>query len=940
MVVATLVQEATMTKVWFDFETYSAVDIKKEGGYKYSVDDSTNVICLAWAIDDGPVNLWTPAKEAPVELLDAVFANAKMYAHNIMFDQRIWNNIMVEHFSWPYLPLENCVDTKALCAVYSLPLSLDKAGDAMKIKMPKQKAGKALIRLLCVPNKKGGQPLPHDPVYQAKFREFFEYCKRDVEAMRELVKALPRDELIPIEQQIWELTVEMNTTGLPIAFDEVVAIREYLTKYIDQEMHQVPKLTIGQIDKVTQTVAITNWINEQGYPLKDLTVASVEEALDDPKCAGNIRRLLELRQELGKSSVAKFNKLIDQVVEHASGQHWVYDNLEYHGAGPGRWSGRGFQMHNLPRYKLKDPEPYIQKFLNKEPIEDPVSVAKGLIRPMIKAPPQYTLYVLDYDSIENKVLHWLADDWDTITDFKAGVDQYKTMASARYKVAYDEVSKGQRQMGKVIILGCIAAGTLVLTDSGAKCIEHITIKDKLWDGDTWVSHDGLLYKGPKPCIPFNGIFLTKDHEVFISDNKEEVWRHQGNIQSEKQAICLVIGKLLNSFPEQTLLNEMLATMSSAQYAEPSITKFWLALKKVIQLNAETAEGKPNINLVWQHIQSLRGLIKRLSIDLSIDGTPLKLGVLFEQLQNMIIMEVEELVCSKIGWTHLYHLFFMLWNCPDSTIRISSSTELIMTETTNRITSDLFLDQKICLTHDILNSGKKHRFAILTPNGPMLVSNCGFGMGYETFIKTAKRQFSMEVSEEEAREAINAYREKYHLVKQLWNDLKTAAVRAVLTGQRQTVRKITFGLGIAKGVPWLAMQLPSGKCVYYCKPTVEGRHIPKYEHMGKVPTIIHHGRHPKTGQWTRIPLIPGRITENAVQGTAREVMAQGLLNVRERMPEMTLIGTVHDEGLGLVPHHLEEENTLDKFAECLCDIPWAKDCPITASGYTGQRYKKD
>lgn len=670
-----------MTNAWIDWETYSRIDIKKAGGMAYAKDDSTNPICLGWAIDDKPVNLWTPRDPDPTELLDAVANGAYVYAHNIKFDYRIWLYKMCEDWGWPEIHIDQCIDTQGLCATYGLPLSLGAAGEAMGLKMQKEKIGKALIKLLCRPNKKGGQPMWNDPVYQFKFKQLFQYCKVDVGSMRELVGKLPRGHLIPQEHKIWRLTYNMNTKGLPVAYDEAKAIRTRLNSYIEKAMVKVPALTGNQIQKVTQTIKIKEWICDQGYEVPDLTANTVEEALADEKCTGKVRKMLELRQELGKSSVAKFTKLLEMAILDENGQYWIYDNLEFHGAGPGRWSGRSFQMHNLPRFKLKDPEPWIVKFMNNQPIEDPVGIAKGLIRPIIKAPKGYKLFVLDYDAIENKILHWLADDQEALTDFRNGIDQYITMASARYGESY----------------GIIKEGYLA---------------------------DDLVYSGMR---------------------------------------------------------------------------------------------------------------------------------------------------------------FM---------------------------------------------------------GKVIILGAGFGMGKDTFVKTAKEQFGMIVTEEEAAEAIRAYREKYYLVKKLWNDLKTAAVRAVLTGKRQTVRNITFGLGVVNGSKWLAMKLPSGKCVYYCDPNVQNRFIPKYEHMGKVPTITHRGRHPKTGKWWRLPLIPGRITENAVQGSAREVMAQGLLNVEEKMKEMGLIGTVHDEGMGIVRIENITDSTMDTFNHHLCDIPWAKDCPITASGYIADRYKKD
>jgi DNA polymerase len=199
---------------------------------------------------------------------------------------------------------------------------------------------------------------------------------------------------------------------------------------------------------------------------------------------------------------------------------------------------------------------------------------------------------------------------------------------------------------------------------------------------------------------------------------------------------------------------------------------------------------------------------------------------------------------------------------------------------------------------------------------------------------------MTVSEEEARLAITAYRTKYYLVKQLWDELKKAAIRAVISDEQQKYGLIQFGTFRKNGIRWLAMRLPSGKSIYYCRPSIEEHLIPRYEEMGPVPTITHWGVNPYSKKWDRLKLIPGRITENAIQGTAREVMARGLLNVEERMPKAKLIGTVHDESLARIKIEDIQDNTLDTYDYLLCDIPWAKDCPIQSKGYIAKRYRKD
>lgn len=656
-------------RLYIDFESYSACDIKKRGGLAYARHPSTNMLCMGYAFDDEPAELLKGIYALPGRIKDHVGEGKPIYAHNAGFDYRIWNIVCTAQLDWPVLSLNQMVDTAALCLSFQVPPSLADAGAALNISLPKSPDGKRLIKICCTPGKNGEQPMPTGPM-SAYFERLFAYCKRDVEAMRQVVKALPREYLIPQEQYLWELTYEMNTLGLPVDHEAIKAIHSHLATYIATETANIPKLCNNFFQTPGQVAKIKEWCGLQGYPMEAMTAEKVGLALEDPKCPDHVRRVLEMRQELGRSSVAKFTKLLDFALKGKDGLHYVHDNMQYHGAGTGRWSGRSFQMHNLPRASVPNPDELIMQFVNGEYVHDPVKTAKALIRPMVRANVNELLVVSDYSSIENRVLHWLAGDFDTLEDFKNGIDQYKTMASARYQVAYDMVTKEQRQMGKVIILGC-----------------------------------------------------------------------------------------------------------------------------------------------------------------------------------------------------------------------------------------------------------------------------GYGMGGDTFQETAKVQFGMDVSLVEAKAAVSAYRAKYSLVKELWNKLKLAMVKAVLTGQKQTVGLIQISTARVKGTLWLAMKLPSGKCIYYMDPQVRHMFIPDYESMGKVPTVTHMGTNPYTKKWSRLKLIPGRITENAVQGTARECLAQGKVNITKNMPHTRLIGSVHDEALARMKKVYINEGTLDEFNYNLCNIPWAQGLPLAAEGWIGERYRK-
>jgi len=953
-----------MTELLFiDFETYSAVDIKVAGGMAYASDDSTQIICLAWAFNQEEPTLWTVASgRLPERVIKHVTEGGKVCAFNATFDWRIWNKVGVRDFNWPAIPLLQVADAQALCACYQLPQNLADAGAALEIPMPKDAAGKAYVKACCIPNKHGEQPFPTS-TNTTSFQGLFRYCLRDVVAMQQIVYKLPRQELIPQEQEIWEFTVEMNCIGLPVDIDSVISIYEYLQKYIEKTVVELPILTNGIVTTPGQIARIIKWCASKGFIIPNLQAETVELAIAKTNTPKDVRRILELRQELGRSSTAKYKKIAEQAVIW-SGQAWVHDNLRYHGAGTGRLAGQGFQMHNLPRLSIEkickerklqraniagesiiepiedyeDPETWINMFKVNMVIDDPVQVAKALIRPMICAPPGYTIAVADYSSIENRILAWAADDCQTMEDFNNGLDQYVTMAAARFGVPYDKVTSEQRRVGKVIILGCIAEHTKVLTDRGPVPIQNIQLTDKLWDGEKWVSHDGVLNKGQRECDAFCGTWLTPDHEIYFGDTKEEVWRHAGSTQSEVQAICLAFGKFLTINHEQILQNATQVMTSYVHSAETYIFKFWQTLKKATVLNAESAGEKLFTNLIWKHIVKLQDLTKQLLNALSIDGSLQNPDVMTRIILRFIAMAPEESRCVMNGQT-LEHLLYMLLPYQDLTTQTLSSTESTMIRIMNPATSGFVRARKICLTHDILNAGNLNRFTLLTSKGPIVVSNCGYGMGGKKFKTTAALQAGLDLSDEEAKASVDAYRDRYPLVKALWAHLRNAAAETVISGSKRRYKNTTFGVFSRNGIKWLALQLPTGKSLYYMNPTIKDEFIPDYEYMGAVATITHSGINPYTKKWSRLKLIPGRITENLVQGTAREVMMRGMLNVKKHMPHVKIIGSVHDEALALIKTEDATPDAMAKFTHHLCDVDFLPDCPIKAVGFFTKRYKK-
>lgn len=432
-----------MNKIVIDFETYCDLDIKKVGAFKYTDHPSCRILCMSYKLNDEEVKVWTPDQKWPEELKD-IHENTIVYAFSATFEYLVWNTIGCKDHPkyFKTIPLYQFIDVKALCARYKMPQSLGKAAIALKCNTEKMVTGTRLIRICCMPD---GSPTEKD------YQDLYEYCRIDTVVTHEILQKLPSDHLIESEQQLWELTFKMNKRGVPIDKKAVQSIVKYLAGYMEDVKKILPEITDNYVQTPGQIQKIREYCAEYDIVLPNLQIETVNEYLDKEDLPDNIRQVLEIRKLAGKTSVKKFITILN-----LENKEYVQGNLNYHGAGTGRWSGQGFQYHNLPRAKKKNPEKWIDKFINNEKIDDPVGVAKALIRPMIKAPEGYQLIVSDYSSIENRVLAWLCFDNETLRLFKYNHCQYTDMAAYLYNVHPNDIDKKStaRQMGKVIILGC------------------------------------------------------------------------------------------------------------------------------------------------------------------------------------------------------------------------------------------------------------------------------------------------------------------------------------------------------------------------------------------------------------------------------------------------------------------------------------------------------
>ena len=275
----------------------------------------------------------------------------------------------------------------------------------------------------------------------------------DVFVERAIYKVLPR--LNEVEEHVYHLDARINDRGIPVDLEEVEAGIRLCDEFARRRNEELSQLTGGAVKTATQSVALTEWLNEVGVDTDNVRKATVDELLDGdmPDLA---REVLEIRRSLGKSSVKK----LQAMVRWADGDRIRGTHL-YHGASTGRFSGKGVQTQNFARGYGDDwvIESIIRGAVHMglEEFEkvhgEPFEEISKCIRGYLKAPEGWKFLVCDFASIEARVLAWLADENVLLNNFYEGVDPYIDMAGDIYGCPNEAVNKQQRMLGKIAILG-------------------------------------------------------------------------------------------------------------------------------------------------------------------------------------------------------------------------------------------------------------------------------------------------------------------------------------------------------------------------------------------------------------------------------------------------------------------------------------------------------
>ena len=461
--------------LFLDTETFSATDIRSAGSYKYMDDPAFEILLLPFAWDDGPVTVLDLTDPADHEELQDIISGLKdpeviKVAHNSAFERRAYHRA----FKF-YQPPEQWVDTMILCAMNGLPMSLDAAGEALGLEEQKIKEGTALINYFCKPCKptiaNGGRTrnLPHHA--PDKWERFKEYAKRDVEVERTIYKMLRHFPVPDFERELWAADARINERGVMVDIELAEAAVAVDNAFTEEHTQEMRKLT--GLDNPNSVAQLKEWLAAVGIDCESLnkeTVGDLKKTATDP----TTKRVLELRQLLGKTSTTKYKAMTNAACEDSR----VRGLLQYYGAGrTGRWAGRLVQVQNLPQNHLDDIGT-VRELVRGRDLEtlelcfDSVpDVLSQLIRTAFIAKPHHTFLVADYSAIEARVIAYLAGEQWRMDVFAKGGDIYCSSASQMFNVPVEKhgVNGHLRQKGKVAELACgYGGGVAALKAFGAE----------------------------------------------------------------------------------------------------------------------------------------------------------------------------------------------------------------------------------------------------------------------------------------------------------------------------------------------------------------------------------------------------------------------------------------------------------------------------------------
>jgi DNA polymerase len=437
-----------------DIETYSSVNLTESGVYKYVDAPDFDILLFAYAYDDWPVEVKAIAdyrEYLPEDIMSALTdASILKTAYNAQFER-----VCISKYIGIDLPVEQWECTMVKASMLGMPIGLSKVADVLNLEQQKMQEGKALIRYFsmpCKPTKNNGGRTRNLPEHDLdKWETFIHYCKQDVEVERAIRNKINWFEVPDSEKQLYCLDQKINDTGIKINTTLVNNAINMNNTYVNKLKNELIEIT--SLDNPNSVAQLKKWILDTvGVEVKSLSKDTIPGLLAETD-SKEVRRVLEIRQRLAKTSVKKYEAMDRALCNDGK----VRGLLQFYGANrTGRWAGRLVQVQNLPKNKIPDLGTARNIVLanDLELLEliygNVPNILSQLVRTAFIATDDRFI-VADFSAIEARVIAWLANEKWRQEVFATHGKIYEASASQMFHVPIEEITKGSplRQKGKV-----------------------------------------------------------------------------------------------------------------------------------------------------------------------------------------------------------------------------------------------------------------------------------------------------------------------------------------------------------------------------------------------------------------------------------------------------------------------------------------------------------
>ena len=563
--------------LFIDVETYSSVDIKESGAYKYIESPDFEILIIGYALDDSPVKIVDLAQgeEMPEELEEALLdPDCVKVAHNAVFERLCFKRVGYD------VPAEQWYCTSVKAAYCGLPLSLDGVSKALNLTDKKLDTGKALIKYFSCPCKAtrvNGMRTRNYPEHAPeKWEMYKEYNKYDVLAEREIFNSLKAYIIPEIEHKMYVLDQNINDRGILVDMELAKSAIDVDNTYTSMLTQHAQQLT--GLENPNSPTQIRQWVEKKtGSVVLSLSKETMPDLFKEFADYPDVIELLNIRKKLSKTSIKKYYAMLNCAMK----DNRCRGLFQFYGANrTGRWAGRLLQLQNLSKNHISHieiPRELVRArdWESVEMLYDDVSdILSQLVRTALIAPEHKTFAVADFSAIEARVISWLANEKWRMDVFKGDGKIYEATGSKMFNVPISAITKGSvlRDKSKISELALGYEGSLgALKRMGGERMglsdtEMMSLVRKwrmanpaivdMWKEIDEASKEAVRYQRPVSCTCRNivfdcdGKFMTiklpsgrqlfyygpkfKDKKIGRSIMPTRVLCYQGVVQETKQ----------------------------------------------------------------------------------------------------------------------------------------------------------------------------------------------------------------------------------------------------------------------------------------------------------------------------------------------------------------------------------------------------------------------